>query len=99
MATELEKLEEIYRFGFITEHEYEEKKRKLIGSDITTPSNVNSLPSSGNTATTSTSVNDYFDPTYIELVMSQANVTRNKAIQALKNNKGDIVNAILELTE
>ena len=34
----------------------------------------------------------------IELVMSQANVSRSKAIKALKNNSNDIVNAIMELT-
>lgn len=34
----------------------------------------------------------------IELVMSQANVPRVKAIRALKNNQNDIVNAIMELT-
>lgn len=34
----------------------------------------------------------------IELVMSQANVARSKAIRALKNNSNDIVNAIMELT-
>ena len=34
----------------------------------------------------------------IELVMSQANVTRTKAVKALKNNANDIVNAIMELT-
>ena len=34
----------------------------------------------------------------IELVMSQANVTRAKAVKALKNNDNDIVNAIMELT-
>ncbi|XP_049545116.1 nascent polypeptide-associated complex subunit alpha [Anopheles darlingi] len=34
----------------------------------------------------------------IELVMSQANVKRAKAIRALKNNQNDIVNAIMELT-
>ncbi|KAI9270426.1 NAC domain-containing protein [Phascolomyces articulosus] len=34
----------------------------------------------------------------IELVVSQANVSRNKAIKALKNNSNDIVNAIMELT-
>jgi nascent polypeptide-associated complex subunit alpha len=34
----------------------------------------------------------------IELVMSQANVTRHKAVKALKNNNNDIVNAIMELT-
>ncbi|XP_045208010.1 nascent polypeptide-associated complex subunit alpha-like [Mercenaria mercenaria] len=34
----------------------------------------------------------------IELVMSQANVSRNKAVKALKNNGNDIVNAIMELT-
>lgn len=34
----------------------------------------------------------------IELVMSQANVSRNKAIRALKSAEGDLVNAIMELT-
>merc|ERR1711939_524599 len=34
----------------------------------------------------------------IELVMSQANVSRSKAVKALKNNSNDIVNAIMELT-
>lgn len=34
----------------------------------------------------------------IELVMSQANVSRAKAVKALKNNSNDIVNAIMELT-
>ncbi|XP_035580721.1 nascent polypeptide-associated complex subunit alpha-2 [Zalophus californianus] len=34
----------------------------------------------------------------IELVMSQANVSRAKAVRALKNNGNDIVNAIMELT-
>ncbi|XP_066582491.1 nascent polypeptide-associated complex subunit alpha [Prorops nasuta] len=34
----------------------------------------------------------------IELVMCQANVSRGKAIKALKNNTNDIVNAIMELT-
>jgi len=34
----------------------------------------------------------------IELVMSQASVSRSKAVRALKNNNNDIVNAIMELT-
>ncbi|KAI9016245.1 NAC domain-containing protein [Phycomyces nitens] len=34
----------------------------------------------------------------IDLVITQANVSRNKAIKALKNNNNDIVNAIMELT-
>ena len=34
----------------------------------------------------------------IDLVMAQANVTRVKAVKALKNNANDIVNAIMELT-
>ena len=34
----------------------------------------------------------------IDLVMSQANVPRAKAVRALKNNSNDIVNAIMELT-
>ncbi len=34
----------------------------------------------------------------IELVMTQANVSRSKAVKALKNAEGDIVSAIMELT-
>ena len=34
----------------------------------------------------------------IDLVMSQANVSRSKAVKALKDNENDIVNAIMELT-
>ncbi|RMZ98034.1 Nascent polypeptide-associated complex subunit alpha [Brachionus plicatilis] len=34
----------------------------------------------------------------IEIVVSQSNVSRKKAIKALKNNNNDIVNAIMELT-
>ncbi|XP_012261949.1 nascent polypeptide-associated complex subunit alpha isoform X2 [Athalia rosae] len=34
----------------------------------------------------------------VDLVVSQANVSRGKAIKALKNNQNDIVNAIMELT-
>ena len=38
------------------------------------------------------------EPKDIELVMSQAGVSRAKAVKALKTNDGDIVNAIMELT-
>ena len=38
------------------------------------------------------------EPKDVELVMSQAGVTRTKAVKALKTNDGDIVNAIMELT-
>lgn len=34
----------------------------------------------------------------IELVMTQANVSRNKAIKALKENDNDIVNSIMALS-
>ncbi|XP_068032981.1 nascent polypeptide-associated complex subunit alpha-like [Anomalospiza imberbis] len=34
----------------------------------------------------------------IELVMAQANVSRPKAVRALRHNNNDIVNAIMELT-
>ncbi|KAL8148479.1 nascent polypeptide-associated complex subunit alpha-like protein 2 [Apium graveolens] len=34
----------------------------------------------------------------IELVMTQAGVSRNKAVKALKTHEGDIVSAIMELT-
>lgn len=35
------------------------------------------------------------EPKDIELVMSQASVSRAKAVRALKNNQNDIVNAIM----
>jgi len=38
------------------------------------------------------------EPKDIELVMGQADVTRAKAVAALKKNQGDIVNSIMELT-
>ena len=38
------------------------------------------------------------DPKDIDLVIAQAGCSRVKAVQALKNNDGDIVNAIMELT-
>lgn len=37
-------------------------------------------------------------PRDIELVMTQAGVSRGKAVKALKNSAGDIVSAIMELT-
>ena len=38
------------------------------------------------------------EPKDIELVMTQASVTRSKAVNALKKAEGDIVSAIMELT-
>jgi len=38
------------------------------------------------------------EPKDIDLVMQQANVSRAKAVKALKNTQNDIVNAIMELT-
>ena len=38
------------------------------------------------------------EPKDIELVMTQASVTRSKAVKALKKAEGDIVSAIMELT-
>lgn len=35
----------------------------------------------------------------VDLVMSQANVSRGKAVKALKNNQNDIVNAIMVSSE
>ena len=37
-------------------------------------------------------------PKDIELVMAQSDCTRADAVEALKKNNGDIVNAIMELT-
>ena len=38
------------------------------------------------------------EPKDVELVMSQAGVSRAKAVKALKTNDGDIVNAVMELS-
>lgn len=38
------------------------------------------------------------EPKDIELVMQQANVSRSKAVKALKASDNDIVNAIMDLT-
>lgn len=38
------------------------------------------------------------EPRDIDLVMTQAGVSRNKAVKALKAQNGDIVSAIMELT-
>ena len=38
------------------------------------------------------------EPKDIELVMTQAGVSRSKAVKALKSADGDIVSAIMELT-
>jgi len=38
------------------------------------------------------------DPKDIELVINQSNASRARAVRALRAAKGDIVNAIMELT-
>lgn len=38
------------------------------------------------------------EPRDIDLVMTQAGVSRTKAVKALKTHTGDIVSAIMELT-
>jgi nascent polypeptide-associated complex subunit alpha len=38
------------------------------------------------------------DPKDIALVIDQAHCTRSQAVQALRNNNNDLVNAIMELT-
>jgi len=38
------------------------------------------------------------DDNDIQMVIDQANVTKSKAVAALRSNNGDIVNAIMELT-
>lgn len=39
------------------------------------------------------------EPNDIELVMNQAGASRSKAVKALRNNSGDVVNSIMELSE
>ena len=38
------------------------------------------------------------DENDIQMVVEQAGVSRAKAVKALRNHEGDIVNAIMELT-
>lgn len=38
------------------------------------------------------------EPKDIELVMTQASVSRAQAVKAIKNNNNDIINAIMELS-
>eukprot|EP00620_Florenciella_sp_RCC1587_P014463 CAMPEP_0182564690 /NCGR_PEP_ID=MMETSP1324-20130603/6578_1 /TAXON_ID=236786 /ORGANISM="Florenciella sp., Strain RCC1587" /LENGTH=186 /DNA_ID=CAMNT_0024778197 /DNA_START=110 /DNA_END=670 /DNA_ORIENTATION=+ len=64
---------------------------------------INSMPSAGADAAPAGDDEEAVDETGvdakdIELVMNQAVCTRAKAITALKNNDGDIVNAIMELS-
>eukprot|EP01119_Soliformovum_irregulare_P004132 TRINITY_DN15148_c1_g1_i1.p1 TRINITY_DN15148_c1_g1~~TRINITY_DN15148_c1_g1_i1.p1 ORF type:complete len:199 (-),score=70.35 TRINITY_DN15148_c1_g1_i1:123-719(-) len=63
---------------------------------------VPDLVESGTTAPASSSAEDTDETGLsdkdIELVMTQANTTRPKAVAALKKNNKDIVNAIMELT-
>mmetsp|Transcript_75998 Transcript_75998/g.152687 ORF Transcript_75998/g.152687 Transcript_75998/m.152687 type:complete len:191 (+) Transcript_75998:70-642(+) len=64
---------------------------------------MSSMPAAGSAATGGAS-DEAVDETGvdskdIELVISQASCTRAQAVKALKNNDGDIVNAIMELTD
>jgi len=59
---------------------------------------VPALSSSSEAPASTTGGASSFSDKDIQLVMSQANVDREKAAAALKRNDGDIVNAIMELT-
>ncbi|KAJ6408431.1 hypothetical protein OIU84_011695 [Salix udensis] len=63
------------------------------------PSMAVSQPESSSTAQDDEDVDDTgVEPKDIELVMMQAGVSRSKAVKALKAADGDIVTAIMELT-
>ncbi|XP_052176222.1 nascent polypeptide-associated complex subunit alpha-like protein 1 [Diospyros lotus] len=63
------------------------------------PSNVAPKPESSAVAQDDEDVDDTgVEPKDIELVMTQAGVSRPKAVKALKAADGDIVSAIMELT-
>jgi len=62
-------------------------------------SNVGLKPETSATAQDDEDVDESgVDPKDIELVMTQAGVSRPKAVKALKAANGDIVAAIMELT-
>ncbi|KAK0597113.1 hypothetical protein LWI29_021946 [Acer saccharum] len=66
------------------------------------PSNVTNVASKPETSAVAQDDEEVDDtgvePKDIELVMTQAGVTRSRAVQALKAADGDIVSAIMELT-
>jgi len=62
-------------------------------------SNVGLKPETSATAQDDEDVDESdVDPKDIELVMTQAGVVRSRAVKALKTANGDIVAAIMELT-
>ncbi|XP_072959716.1 nascent polypeptide-associated complex subunit alpha-like protein 1 [Typha angustifolia] len=63
------------------------------------PSHVTSKPETSATAQDDEEVDDTgVEPKDIELVMTQAGVSKSKAVKALKAADGDIVTAIMDLT-
>jgi len=61
------------------------KQEQGVGADGAQPAEEEEVDETGMKAQT------------IEMVMTQAGVSRSKALKALKTNNGDIVDAILEL--
>jgi len=79
------------------------QNKDLLGSTITKPDLLNSLNQTKNTIKEESDDDEEVDdkdmePKDIELVMTQADVSRKQAIKALKKNQNDVVNAIMHLT-
>ena len=79
------------------------QSKDLLGSTITKPDLLSGLNQVKNAIKEESDDDEEVDdkdmePKDIELVMTQANVTRKQAIKALKKNQNDVVNAIMHLT-
>jgi len=75
----------------------EQAKSGLDKAATSTPAARAAAPASAS-ADEPTVSEDGVDAKDVDLVMDQAHCTRAQAIQALKNNNNDLVNAIMELT-
>ena len=100
-TSQLVKLHELYKAGVLTDAEFTAAKADLYGMQPPQPQNMtnNNSSSNGSSKNDDEDVDDSgVEQNDIDLVMSQANVSRSKAVKALKDNENDIVNAIMELT-
>jgi len=97
------KIEDLSQKAQLAAAEKFTQNKDLLGSSIAKPDPLSGLNAAKNTIKEESDDDEEVDekdmePKDIELVMTQANVSRKKAIKALKKNQNDVVNAIMHLT-
>lgn len=96
------KIEDLSQKAHIDAAQKFTQNKDLLGSSIQKPDLMASLNQAKNAIKEESDDEEVDDkgvePKDIELVMTQANVTRKQAIKALKKNQNDVVNAIMHLT-